>query len=51
MRGIKSNTCVDYSDPLTQTFSLWEREKRRCLLREDRDLGEVTQIFTYVWLN
>jgi len=51
MRGIKSNTCVDYSDPLTPTLSLWEREKRRCLLRKDRYLGGVTQNFTYVWLD
>ncbi|MGH8511913.1 MAG: hypothetical protein ACREU8_11190, partial [Gammaproteobacteria bacterium] len=29
MRGIKSNTCVDYTDPLTPTLSLWERETRR----------------------
>ena len=48
MRGIKSNTCVDYSDPLTPTLSLWEREKRQYLSRKDRDLGEVTQNFTYV---
>ncbi len=49
MRGIKSNTCVDYSDPLTPTLSLWEREKY--LSRKDRDLGEVTENFTDVWLN
>ncbi|MGH8521643.1 MAG: hypothetical protein ACREU9_09555 [Gammaproteobacteria bacterium] len=59
MRGIKSNTCVDYSDPLTPTLSLWERETmcpvcsvkdhtglypRRCLFRRDRELGEVPRI-------
>ncbi|MGH8534057.1 MAG: hypothetical protein ACREV1_15390, partial [Gammaproteobacteria bacterium] len=49
MRGIKSNTCVDYSDLLTPTISLWEREKY--LSRKDRDLGKVTQNFTYVWLD
>jgi len=44
MRGIKSNTCGDYSDPLTLTLSLWEREKRRCLSRRDGELGEVLRI-------
>jgi hypothetical protein len=31
MRGIESNTCVDYSDPLTPTLSRREREKSQGL--------------------
>ncbi len=45
---MKSNTCVDYSDPLTPTLSLWEREKRQYPMPEGQD---VTQNFTYVWLD
>ncbi len=51
MRGIKSNTFVDDFDPLTPTLSRREREKRRCLSRNDRDFGGVPEISNFVWID
>jgi hypothetical protein len=48
MRKIKSNTFVDYFDPLTPALSRREREKRQCLSRKDSNLGEVPKKRKYV---